>query len=725
VKRAAGALALVALALGSFGAEGDGARSPAPAPLTSADIGGRLRVFAKPGDFALKNDVVTAVVRKSDGFLTEFWRNQPTLPTSEQLGLTTNIDGIWQIVPVVRLGDVNHPLLASRVSALADGIEVEGVTQVKGVTMHATSVYRLHPSEPRLMTTTTLRFDGDHSPGPIELGDEVKWGNTTYFVEGVKTPGMKYKGHARWVGRKGAGGDLMLRPTSGERMWIDYATSAKTMGAWGAISAVYWRKELKPGKSVTVSRELVYATLPIDAPRVPTEVGTLKLTIRDENGKRLAAKIEVEQERSNRALFPADGDLNGADHFLWTGNGDAKRTLPRGRFRVLVTAGIERDASFQRVTIETGKTTSIDAALPRVISTPGMVAADLHLHQAPSVDADISLPARVVAVAAEGVELAVASDHYVVTDLAPTVRWLRERGVLANSLITVSGSEVSTLGTRFGHFNVFPLALDRNVKYVDTTPKELFADARKQSPDGVLQVNHPRMSPALGYFNFFQLDPATGEPHVAGYDPNFDSLEVYNGGEAFSIKKVKQVLRDYLHLLGRGRHYVATGSSDSHNLAFLDPGLPRTMIRYASGGSDEEDLATPAKTLIQALKAGHAIVTSGPFIEASIDGKGPGDTAHRVGKIAHLHVVVKAAPWIDVSAVEVLEGGSVNRAAWLAINKKKNQKQKVLRFDHTFDLRVKQPTFFVVTAIGEKPLSNVSRGGTLPFAFTNPIWVEP
>jgi hypothetical protein len=721
LKHVAAPLALLALELGSVAAGGDGAHAVRPHAVTAREIGTRLRVFAKPGDWALSNPAATAVVRKSDGFLSDFWRNSAILPSSEQLGLTADIDGIWQVVPMVRWGDDNFYVRASRVIALPDGVEVDGVAEVHGFRIQAVTTYRLDASEPKLSITTSYRVEGDKSPGPIELGDEVKWGNTTYYVEGLTKPRLKYKGYARWIGRKGAGGDLSLHPTSSERLWVDYQTNSKFPGFWGAISAIYWRKGLEPDRSVTVSRELEYAALPISEAPAPKDAGSLKLSIGDENAKPLAAKIKVEREGSNEPLFPAEGGLDGADHFMWTGNGTLEKTLPAGRYRLFFSAGIERDAVLRKVTVSRGKTENLEVRLPRVIATPGVVGADLHLHQAPSVDADISLPARVVAIAAEGVELAVASDHYVVTDLEPTVRWLRRRGALSRGLITVSGSEVSTLGNRFGHFNVFPLSTSQNVEYVDTTPASLFADARKKSPDGILQVNHPRMAAALGYFTAYGLDPKSAEPRVSGYDPNYDSIEVYNGGDAFDLKRVKKVLNDFMHLVGRGRHYVATGSSDSHNLAFLDPGLPRTLIRYASGGTDAEDARASARVVLDALKAGHATVTSGPIIQAEIAGKGPGETARGVGRVAHLHVVVEAAPWIDVRALEILQGGEVKQAKWLAIRKSKN----VVRFDRVIDLPVDAPTFFVITAQGEKGLPNASRGGTLPFAFTNPIWVEP
>jgi hypothetical protein len=663
---------------------------------------------------------VTAVVRKQDGWLTELWRNHLVLPTTGALGTLTDVDAVWQVNPIVRMGDVRVPVMASRVAALADGIEVEGSAELKGVRYRMLTTHRLHPSEARLSMTTTVSVEGGGPSGPVDFGDEVKWGNTTYWVDGLAKPRNKYFGPVRWIGRRGAGGDLMLRPVSNEKMWIDYEAGSAQPGFQGPIAALYWRKGLEAGKSVTFQRELSFEPLPIPPPAPIKNPGRLVLDIQDENGKPLAAKVRVARVGEKEPLFEPEGGLDGTDSFLWTGNGHAERELAAGEYRLLITAGIERDADRRVVRLGAGKSVRVEARLPRVIATPGWVAADLHLHQAPSVDADIGLPERVVAIAAEGIEFAVATDHYVVTDLAPTVAFLRDRGLLSVPVQTLPGCEVSTLGNRFGHFNVFPMRLDQRIESASTTAKALFADARKKSPDGVLQVNHPRWAKSLGYFTFFNLDDQ-GDAQVPGYDPRFDTLEVYNGVDAYHLGRVRKVFEDWLHLLGRGQRYAATGSSDSHNLAFIDPGLPRTLIHWGAAPSDDADPSAPATSIVTALKTGRAIVTSGPIIEASVSGAGPGETARGVGKTAHLRVVVKAAPWVDVRKVEIFEGGSGWHVKWTQVPRKSS----VVRLDQTFDLPVDGKTFFVVSAQGERGLPNASRVGTVPFAFTNPIWVEP
>ena len=48
-----------------------------------------------------------------------------------------------------------------------------------------------------------------------------------------------------------------------------------------------------------------------------------------------------------------------------------------------------------------------------------------------------------------------------------------------------------------------------------------------------------------------------------------------------------------------------------------------------------------------------------------------------------------------------------------------------VRYDAVYSIPIEKPTFLIVVVRGDVPLPNVARDTTLPFAFTNPIWIEP
>lgn len=674
-------------------------------------------MFAQAGDWALSSSQLTAVIRKRDGWLTDLWRRPLILPSAPALGVDTQVDALWQFHPVASVGDKDYAFRAKSTRALSDGLEVTSEVELSGRTLRAVTVFRLDPTLPKISLETRYSASDGAAVG-ARLGDAFKWGNVQYYVSGLGKPRMSYKGSAKWIGRRGAQGDLLLRPLPGTSMSLDYR--ARIRGFQGTIKAHY-AKELGAGKELVARRELSFEPLPIDPPS-PTPTGRLEAELVDENGRGIAGKLTIDRVGSKTRVFDEDGGLDGADRFAWTGNGRLNIPLPVGRYKVLATAGLERDARSFDVQIRLGETSRFHADLPRVMSTPGWTSADFHLHQVPSVDADISLPARVVSIAAEGVELAVATDHYVVTDLGPTRKALLRDGVLTTDFQSVVGCEVSTLGNRFGHFNVFPLPLDKNVAYQDMTPRGLFASARKASPHGILQVNHPRWDPAISYFSAFAVSETDGAPAKPGYDPDFDTIEVYNGDDARDLKKVRPVLLDWLHQLGRGKRYVATGSSDSHKLGILDPGLPRTFVRCRDSKSDADDVKAPFDACLKALKAGKAQVTSGPFIDAKVLGKGPGETATIQGARFELELRVQAAPWVDVSQLEVLAGADGKRIHFQTF---KQTRGRVERFRGKLKLALPEgAAFVVVVAQGSRGLPNVSREYTVPFGFTNPIYLK-
>jgi hypothetical protein len=129
-----------------------------------------------------------------------------------------------------------------------------------------------------------------------------------------------------------------------------------------------------------------------------------------------------------------------------------------------------------------------------------------------------------------------------------------------------------------------------------------------------------------------------------------------------------------------------------------------------------------AGRVVRAIRDGHVSVTSGPILDAEIQGAGPGATLHSAAHRLPLHVRVRAAPWIDVTEVEVLLGPQGRRVRWLPVKKS----TAIVRLDTEIELATGGgKTFVVVVAKGERELPNVFLPKVRPYAFTNPIWIEP
>jgi hypothetical protein len=243
-------------------------------------------------------------------------------------------------------------------------------------------------------------------------------------------------------------------------------------------------------------------------------------------------------------------------------------------YDVYVSRGPEYDLFVKRnVDFRAGRRVELEAILHRVVDTSHYLSADLHVHAVNSLDSSYSLNKRVTSAAAEGLEIAVATDHNYITDYRPVIADLH----LQDWLKGVVGVELTTM--EMGHFNAFPLVntvgVPSHFPYVKTcyapddshisrtsfdwlkcTPSELFSNVRmlgSLGPDNtIVQVNHPRDN-IMGYFNQFYVNPYTAVserrsganypyseilyPHnnqTHQYEPvnfsyDFDAIEVLNG----------------------------------------------------------------------------------------------------------------------------------------------------------------------------------------------------
>lgn len=427
--------------------------------------------------------------------------------------------------------------------------------------------------------------------------------------------------------------------------------------------------------------------------------------------------------------FGPDYRASGAGPLIDALRGEATMPLPTGRYRMLATRGPEYTIDEEAVDIAPGSSHPVHLSLRHVVDTPGWVGCDLHVHARPSFDSPVLPEDRVVSLIAAGVEFAVPSEHNAVGHYETVLDALE----LNRELATVPGVEITTVRPSYGHFNIFPFAGPGVPPFRRTTLKQIFMKARGGDPLRVLQVNHPRMK-SIGYFDIVGLDTKTGHADREWRD-DFDSLEVYNGADGANRAHVESVLFDWLRLLELGHRYVGTGDSDSHRIQYQWAGYPRTYVSLPKEQSGDTGEPIDKVALIASLKAGHVFVTSGPMVEATINGQGPGDTVTLIEHTARLHVTVRAAPWIDVSEVEVLLG--TTSVARVPVTQRPRPgalrdlgldalRAATIRFERDFDVPFdgSSPAFVVVIVRGTRALDDVLPYMPIqPLAFTNPIWL--
>ena len=189
---------------------------------------------------------------------------------------------------------------------------------------------------------------------------------------------------------------------------------------------------------------------------------------------------------------------------------------------------------------------------------------------------------------------------------------------------------------------------------------KMIQGARGNDPKRFFNLHHPRLPKGIGYFNVIGFSPKTPRANLRGHF-DYDGIEVFNGFDVEQIPRVEQVLADWYALLNHGYRQVATGSSDAHRIQYQWAGYPRTMV--ALEGTDQIDEKFDPMNVVAAIKKGHSTVTSGPIIELELtDGSKtahPGDELFTEADPIQGRVKVRAAPWVDVTQVQIVLNGKV------------------------------------------------------------------
>ncbi len=448
----------------------------------------------------------------------------------------------------------------------------------------------------------------------------------------------------------------------------------------------------------------------------PPARGWLQVRLVDEQGAPAAGKLLLEGcQGTPTPAFGSDEGLR-LERVVYTAGSEELELAP-GCYQVVATRGFAHELARATVTVPRDATATLELRPRRVVRTPGWLSADLHLHTASSHDSPVTLAERVLAAQALGVDLLALTDHNVISP-APVEARLdgpasrpASRPASSGPLV-LSGQELTSEGRLAGHFNLFPLPVGPALAALDLDPARSFAEALRRSPSALLQVNHPRMG-SIGYFDLMKLDPASGRA-APGYARGYHLLEVFNGDQLTDLADVERVLADWYALLDRGERVTATGNSDAHRLPFQDAGYPRNLVLWDPAGQAKG--APTTEQALVALRAGRSLITTGPTVRFTANGQPLGALVPGRRPV-RLRIEVEAPSWIDVSSVTLLERG--RPLARFTPSRKGTQRLAV-----THEVRPQRDTWYVVLVRGERPDPTQLRAGVLPFALTNPIWVD-
>ena len=412
-----------------------------------------------------------------------------------------------------------------------------------------------------------------------------------------------------------------------------------------------------------------------------------------------------------------------------------------GTYRVVAVRGPEYEARELEIVAQAGTSTALELApLARVARTPGWLSADFHVHSGESFDSALPQIQQIIAFAASGAEVLVATEHDRVFDPRPAIA----RSGLGHQLVSVTGVEVTSAYEggdsphASGHLNVFPYT-PVAAAYRGGAPnlegrrvRDMLAEVA-QAPQNVLpvfvQMNHPRPGEDAKegdtYFSHLGVAGVPFDPTLplsqapnnvliekssshGGRDLDYHGVELMN---AESLLRYRRVRADWFSLMLQGERIVGTANSDSHRLG-VPVGLPRNYVAVP----DDRIEAFSEAALMSSLSAGAVWGTTGPLLRGVRLDQTPlgGLLSLRAGSTATLHVSVDAAPWVPISEWRAYVNGELVHRAPIKAGESKDLPLVFTR-DSFVTLEVEGPAEGLYADALPK---------FTPLAFTNPIFVD-
>ncbi|NBR84562.1 MAG: hypothetical protein EB141_04140 [Verrucomicrobia bacterium] len=442
-----------------------------------------------------------------------------------------------------------------------------------------------------------------------------------------------------------------------------------------------------------------------DAPPIPC-----RITIVDEFGE-LAALLPNTTNETQTAVRPG---------VVYTANGLARIGLLPGTYTVFASRGFEYSVATQSVTVVANETKALALAICRAVPTTGWVAADTHIHTfTHSRHGDATEDERILTIAGEGIELAVATDHNHHADYGDAMA----RTLTSAHFTSVIGNEVTT---KAGHFNAFPIRPGSDVVDANVTNWNALLPAIRATPGvQVITLNHPRDL----HSGFVPLGPANfnavSGTALRGQEFAFDGLEVITSAAMQS--DIMLLFRDWFALLNHGHRITALGSSDSHDVSRFILGQGRTYVKCADTNVAALDVAEACRS----LREGRALVSFGLLADLVVDGRfGVGELATHVHRGATAVVTVLGPAWVQADRVELIANGIKVAEQRIAPNAgviKARVPFKLPRFKHDVHLVAIASGPGVTAPFGEtpRPYQPTSKRFTpRVLGATNPVWVD-
>jgi len=423
----------------------------------------------------------------------------------------------------------------------------------------------------------------------------------------------------------------------------------------------------------------------------------LHVSITDQDGSPLAARVQLVGP-TNILRFVVDEET---------------MAIPAGMWALTVTRGWHYSIHTQAIEVVAGGSTDITVVLTEQIPLEGLASGEFHQHASPSLDSEVSVSDRILSNLVEGVSFMVPSDHDIIYDYGAQ---LIRMGLDNRLSAPLTGQEISPLYTHMGAYGMtydpyagaggaILIPVKEAGEWRVRTVPELIEDARDRGARAI-QINHPRAS--QGYFDHveYHAHVPIDALDTTEFSPDFDSIEVYNGGSEFC-----QVLNDWMGLLNQGHRSTAVGNSDTHSRDRA-PGYPRNYLPTLAA----DPIQVTADEIISSLVEGTLTVGG----DAMMDFPGeyrPGQTIEVDAESIDIHVRVRTPSYTSVNRLFVFVNGVVVEERAI-----ESPLASIVDIDEAITVAIDRDAHIEFLAVGdERSPESTSRS---IFAFSNPIWVD-
>ena len=345
------------------------------------------------------------------------------------------------------------------------------------------------------------------------------------------------------------------------------------------------------------------------------------------------------------------GDVATRVGVVYAKHGKTTLSVPPGDYVLHAGRGFEWSVETRALSLQRGDAQAVKFELKREVETKGWIAADSHIHTLThSGHGDAKIEERMITIAGEGIELAIATDHNHHTDYAPIAASV---GV-ADRFTSIVGNEVTT---KHGHFNAFPIQPGAAVVNHNEQDWAKLLPAIRATPGvKVITLNHPRdVHSGFVPLGGMQFNPTTGKHrHADALD--IDAMEVITSGAMQS--DIHLLYRDWFALLNRGHRIAAIASSDTHDVNRFILGQGRTYVAAKDGNPAQLDL----DEVWRSYQEGRLLVSLGLMTTLKVDDHFTvGDLATGLGAQIKLEAVVSGPAWVKADRLELYANGILIR----------------------------------------------------------------